>query len=282
MPIAGITASQMKVSAAPVITTTVLNPITQLQAFAQTLVATGATPITWSVVAGTLPGGLALHPTTGQLSGNPTLGGAYSFTVRATNASGADDQAYSGTVIQTRWEIAPVVYGYVVGVTSPDLQQAKGLGGAAGNMAAPAVLSEHIFTDLEGSKFRYIAAFCSFDTSFLNGKTISQAQLQIIVTGIPTGTGALGQLRAYNFGPSVDVSDFHVPTETLLASQDISFAGGKTFTTSPAFVAAINKTGLTYLMITTPSQVNGAPAEAQNVSAQSNFNIVTLNVIIVP
>ncbi|MBF9131694.1 DUF11 domain-containing protein [Plantactinospora sp. S1510] len=42
----------------------------------------GTAPFTWSVTAGSLPPGLTLNPGTGQLSGTPTLGGNYSFTVR--------------------------------------------------------------------------------------------------------------------------------------------------------------------------------------------------------
>ena len=48
--------------------------------------ATGAT--TWAVTAGALPAGLTLNPTTGALSGTPTVVGTFPFTVRATDSLG--------------------------------------------------------------------------------------------------------------------------------------------------------------------------------------------------
>lgn len=48
----------------------------------------------FSVTAGSLPGGLTLDPGTGQLSGTPTKAGSYSFTVRA-------EESIGGTVMNT-------------------------------------------------------------------------------------------------------------------------------------------------------------------------------------
>ncbi len=81
-----------------------LNALTCDTAFvAQTMTASGgATPYSYSVVAGSLPAGLSLAPngaTAGQLSGTPTVPGAFSFTVRATDANGCiGDRAFSGSV----------------------------------------------------------------------------------------------------------------------------------------------------------------------------------------
>ena len=81
----------------PDITTTSLFSMTSGVAFTQTLTATGSTPITYAVTAGTLPAGLSLS-SAGVLSGTPSAAGSYSFTVTATNTAGTDSQAYSGTV----------------------------------------------------------------------------------------------------------------------------------------------------------------------------------------
>ena len=63
-----------------------------------TLAATGTTPITYAVTAGTLPAGLALS-SAGALTGTPTTAGAYDFTVTVSNVEGTDTQNFSGTVM---------------------------------------------------------------------------------------------------------------------------------------------------------------------------------------
>lgn len=47
----------------------------------------GVPPITWGIVTGSLPPGLSLAPTTGQISGTPTTQGTFGFTVQATDSS---------------------------------------------------------------------------------------------------------------------------------------------------------------------------------------------------
>ena len=52
--------------------------------------AEGTKKITWSVADGELPEGLNLKASNGQLKGKPTKGGAYPFTIAATNSYGVD------------------------------------------------------------------------------------------------------------------------------------------------------------------------------------------------
>lgn len=83
---------------APTITTTTLGTLTQGTTASITLAVTGSTPITFAVTTGTLPAGLTLNASTGQITGTPSASGAYNFTVTATNSAGNDTQVFSGTV----------------------------------------------------------------------------------------------------------------------------------------------------------------------------------------
>ena len=64
--------------------------------YSQTFTQTGLTgTITWSVSAGTLPAGLTLNPATGVISGMPTAGGTFSFTIQVTNGTFSQEKAYT-------------------------------------------------------------------------------------------------------------------------------------------------------------------------------------------
>lgn len=75
------------------ITTTSLRSGTQLQTYSDTVVAAGGTaPLTWTVVAGTLPPGLQLNQSSGAISGTPTTFGSFTPTFRVQD-TGAPQQS---------------------------------------------------------------------------------------------------------------------------------------------------------------------------------------------
>ena len=82
-----------------VITPTSLTSVDVGVSVSQTFTATGGTgPYTWSVIGSSLPTGLTLSGA-GILSGNPTVGGTYNFTIRATDSLGnTADQPYTWTI----------------------------------------------------------------------------------------------------------------------------------------------------------------------------------------
>jgi uncharacterized repeat protein (TIGR02543 family) len=86
--------------AAPVITTNTLPNGNVNTFYSATLAATGSTPITWSIVTGTLPPGLNLNAATGLISGTPTQTGTSTFTIRAANNLGNDDRQFTITINQ--------------------------------------------------------------------------------------------------------------------------------------------------------------------------------------
>jgi hypothetical protein len=75
------------------VTTTSLSAGTVNQSYSAQLAASGGvTPYTWSVVNGSLPGGVQLNGLTGALSGTPAVAGTFNFTVQV-----ADSQSPAAT-----------------------------------------------------------------------------------------------------------------------------------------------------------------------------------------
>jgi len=71
------------------VTTSTLSEGTVSASYTQTLAASGGkTPYTWSLVSGSLPAGLILTASTGEISGTPTASGTFGFTVRVTDSNG--------------------------------------------------------------------------------------------------------------------------------------------------------------------------------------------------
>jgi polysaccharide export outer membrane protein len=68
-------------------------PATAIQlgvAYNSTVMASGGTGVyRFAITGGALPGGLALNPTTGAISGTPTVDGTFSYTVQAADSAGA-------------------------------------------------------------------------------------------------------------------------------------------------------------------------------------------------
>lgn len=83
-------------NAVPVISTSSLPAGEVGTAYTAPIGTSAGSGITYS--AGTLPPGLSLDPSTGQISGTPTTAGTSSVTVTATNSLGSDAHTYSITV----------------------------------------------------------------------------------------------------------------------------------------------------------------------------------------
>src|SRR5205807_6994636 len=49
----------------------------------------GAAPYSWKIATGPLPDGLSLNASSGVISGTPSLGGTFNFTVQVSDANGA-------------------------------------------------------------------------------------------------------------------------------------------------------------------------------------------------
>ncbi|MEQ9399199.1 MAG: putative Ig domain-containing protein [Longimicrobiales bacterium] len=93
-------ALSITISGPPNITTNALPIGINGMAYNQTVVATGGNGVYgWAVTVGSLPTGLTLHPTTGAITGTPTVNGTFNFTVQVTSNGLTDTQALSIQIV---------------------------------------------------------------------------------------------------------------------------------------------------------------------------------------
>jgi hypothetical protein len=97
-------------------------------AYSQTLTASGGTqPYTWSITAGSLPGGLQLNAVTGAITGTPTATGSFNFTVQvADSASVKASQAFSLQISAVTITNSPTLPSGAVGVAYSQTLSASG------------------------------------------------------------------------------------------------------------------------------------------------------------
>jgi hypothetical protein len=82
-----------------IITTEVLLPGGVGLAYSQTVMATGDSPITWSVTSGALPTWATLNTSTGAITGTPLEAGTATFTIRAANSAGNFDKVFTLSIV---------------------------------------------------------------------------------------------------------------------------------------------------------------------------------------
>ncbi len=197
-------------------------------AVSQTLSASGGTaPYTFTLQAGTPPPGITLNA--GVISGTPTQRGAYTFTVRATDATTATaDKTYSGTVQNPSLSLTPAAATAIQGV--PFSQTLATTGGVAPYNYA-----------MEASS---LPAGLTLNAGVISGTTAvapGAYPVTIRVTDSSTGTGSYFEVE--NF------------TLTVSAAPSVSIA------VAPASVSEDGATNLVYtvtrsLNLSSPTVVN--------------------------
>lgn len=185
--------------------------------------ANGMAPYTYNLSAGSLPAGLSLNTSTGALSGTPTAGGVFNFSVRATDSStGSGTHAYSMTVAAPTVAIAPATMSLMTVGTSYNL-----------SITASGGTAPYSYAITAGS----LPAGLSLNTSTgtLSGTPTVAAMYSFTVTATDssTGSGPYTGARAY----SGTVAAAAVPVVTAISPTSGSTTGGTTVTiTGTGFV----------------------------------------------
>jgi hypothetical protein len=144
-------------------------------------VAGGTAPYTWSISAGTIPTNLVFDVVAGTLTGTPTVGGSYTFTVQVSDSSTPAKVATKEFTV----EIAAAGALQIVTTTLPS--------GVAGTAYADAPLAA------VGGTLPYIWSLAA-GSSLPEGMTLTNG----VIAGTPTAKG--------NYTFTVQVTDSTVPT----------------------------------------------------------------------
>ncbi|MEO0061734.1 MAG: hypothetical protein RLZZ08_294 [Pseudomonadota bacterium] len=194
--------------------------------YSTTIVASGGTaPYSYAVTAGAFPAGLSLNNSTGIISGVPTAGGAYNFTITATDSTGGAGAPYAGS------------RAYTLSVAAPSLVLTPG------TLATPVVGVPYsqAFTvsgGIETYSFAVTSGVLPAGLSLgsngvLSGTptTAGPFQFSITATDSSGGTGPFTVTRTYtiNIGvPTITVAPTTLPSGKMAAaySQTLTASGG--------------------------------------------------------
>lgn len=202
-----------------------LTAATVASSYSQTISASGGTaPYTFSVTAGALPAGLSLNGSAGTLSGTPTAGGTFNFTISATDSSTGTgpyvgSRAYSLTVNAPTISNSPTTLP-AASVGSAYSQAISASGGTApftyavssGSLPAGIILSSNgLLTGTPTAGGTFIFAVTATDNS--------------------TGTGPYSGSRAYLFtvnAPTITINPTTLTAATVATaySQSVSAISG--------------------------------------------------------
>lgn len=155
-------------------------------AYSQTITASGGTaPYTFSVIAGSLPPGLALA-VGGVLSGTPTTAGSFTFTVRATDSAGCfGSQVY--TIVINPLVVCPVI------TLSPATLPAGTAGVAYSQTITASPASAYTFSVSAGALPPGLGLASSGpSTALLSGTPTTPGSFTFTVTATDTVSGCLG------------------------------------------------------------------------------------------
>lgn len=203
----------------PNIVETSLNAIALATTFTQTLtLSAGGPTITWSINTGSLPTGLTLNASTGTISGTPSAAGSYSVTIRASNGSAYDDQAFTGSI------------------TSPIAFDAVGSGGANSTLTTTPVTGTHSATSGATALVYCLYVSTTNSTTLMSVSYGGTAMTQVGST-LSLGSSALGGTTYYSFA-------------TLFKLANVS-SGSKTISATPGANSVVQFESVSYTGVST-------------------------------
>lgn len=195
-------------------------------AYSQTVTASGGTaPYTYAVSAGALPAGMTLSAGGGVLSGTPTAGGSFTFTLTATDSSQGGGGPFSGSRAYTLTVAAATI------TLSPTTLPVGGVGSAySQTVAASGGTAPYSYAVTAGA---LPAGLTLASNGALSGTPSSGGSFNFTITATDssTGSGPYSGSRAYTLSiaaPTVTLTPATLPAATTGAaySQTVTAGGG--------------------------------------------------------
>ena len=248
------------VNAVPNITTTTLPGATRTGAYSQTLAITGGTPLyTWSLSSGTLPTGLTLGASTGQISGTiSSTATSQNFTVEVTDANNViDTQPLTITV-----SAAPSITTSTLPAATKTGTYSQTIGISGGT--APFTWSISI-PSLPGG------LSLNTSTGVISGTattTVSNQAFTVKVTDADGVTSSQSLTLTVNAAPSITTSTLPAATKRGTYSQTLSASGG----TAPFTWSLVSGTLPAGLSINASSGVISGTVR-NSASSQNSFTV---------
>lgn len=229
-------------------------------ASSQTLTASGGTaPYTYTISTGNVPTGMVFNSSTGLLNGTPSAGGAYSFTVTATDAnSNTGNRAYSGSVNPPVIDISP----------------------AAGNLSATygTAFSQTFTASHATAPYTYtlsgtLPSGMSWNggTATLAGTPTQSGEFTVSITATDNSTGSGPYSNTFNYTVVVGAATIAIAPSTLpaasagalFAATQLSASGG-----IAPYIYSISSGSLpTGLTLSSSGALSGTP------TAAGSFNV---------
>ena len=240
----GTSSSTLNVYAPLVVSATVPNAVAN-QAYTGSLIATGGdAPFTWAITAGSLPAGLTLNSSTGQITGTPTTGGTVSFTVQATDSAHPPQVKQQAINFQTNSLLSIVtntVPNLVAGLLyNTQLSTQGGVGPITWNVSAgvlPTGLNLDVNTGILSGNVALGATGANVTVQATDASTPPQTATSVLALNVTT-PGAKNSLLSGNYAMLFNGFDASGPVAiagTIAANGVTSRAVRSTSTSRPVF-----------------------------------------------
>lgn len=202
--------------------TTIANPTVGV-AYSQSIAAAGgAAPYTYAISAGSLPAGLSLSPL-GVVSGTPTAGGVYNFTITATDSSTGTGAPFTGSRVYFFTVAAPTL---VLSPGSGSLPSATVGGAYSQGFTASGGTAPYTYAITSGSVPTGLSLAAN---GTLSGTPTVAGSYNFTVTTTDSSTGA-GAPFTSSHAYSVTVAAGAIPVVSAIAPSSGPSSGGTTVT----------------------------------------------------